>query len=242
MKPAAIGLAAILVIAVSAASAPDAHGATTSPERRCQKARLDAAAKYLSCHQKALGKAYATDDATDLQRSLGRCRVKYQSTWPKLQASPTLAGTSCAQPRFVDQGDGTVLDNLTTLVWERKTDDDGLRDKDDVYTWSTAGSVAETGSAFSTFLPALDGEIFGGSAGWRMPTLAELQTIMPGAFPCASPCIDPLFGLASGTRHFTSTSGATAETVWFASFADGQVGFDAVKELPYAVRAVRGRM
>lgn len=242
MRSAAMGLAVVLAVAASATSVGVARGATSSPERRCQKARFDAAAKYLSCHQKALGKAYSTGSDADLQKAVGRCRVNYHVTWPKLQANPRLAGTSCAQPRFVDQGDGTVLDNLTSLVWEQKTDDGGLRDKDDLYTWSAVGSLSETGTAFSSFLPALDAAAFGGSAGWRVPTLAELQTIMSGAYPCSSGCIDPVFGLTSGARHWTSTSGATPDLVWSASFVDGQVGFDDVKEVPYAVRAVRGRL
>ena len=242
MKAAAIGLAAVLVLGASGTTARHAIGATSSPERRCQKARLDAAAKYLSCHQKVLGKRYSTDFYPDLQTAMRRCRATYQLTWPKLQATPQLAGTSCAQPRFADQGDGTVLDNLTSLVWEKKTDDGGVHDKDDLYTWSAPGSFDETGTAFSGFLPALDAVTFAGSAGWRVPTLAELQTIMPAAEPCSVPCIDPIFGLTSSSLHWTSTSGETPDQVSFVSFSNGQISFGDAKEIPYAVRAVRGRL
>jgi hypothetical protein len=242
MKAAVIGFTAVLAMGAIGGSARLAIGASTTPERRCQKARLDAAAKYLSCHQKVLAKQYSTDSYPDLQTAMRRCRATYQLTWPKLQARSQLAGTSCAQPRFADQGDGTVLDNLTSLVWEKKSDDGGVHDKDDLYTWSAPGSFDETGTAFSSFLPALDAVTFAGSAGWRVPTLAELQTILPGVGPCPVPCIDPIFGLTSSSLHWTSTSGETPEQVAFVSFSNGQVSLGDAKEIPYAVRAVRGRL
>lgn len=37
---------------------------------------------------------------------------------------------------FVDNGDGTITDTSTGLMWEKKSDDGSIHDKDDVYTWS----------------------------------------------------------------------------------------------------------
>jgi hypothetical protein len=46
--------------------------------------------------------------------------------------------------RFVDNGDGTVTDTRTGLMWEQKTDDGSIHDKDNVYTWSTGCHLSRT--------------------------------------------------------------------------------------------------
>jgi len=38
--------------------------------------------------------------------------------------------------RFVDNGDGTVTDNMTGLMWEKKDNSSGIHDMDNIYTWS----------------------------------------------------------------------------------------------------------
>jgi hypothetical protein len=45
---------------------------------------------------------------------------------------------------FVDQGDGTILDCTTHLVWEKKSDDSSLHDKDFYYLWAGRCSVTTT--------------------------------------------------------------------------------------------------
>ncbi len=40
-----------------------------------------------------------------------------------------------ASPRFVDNGDGTITDRQTCLVWEKKSADGSLHDKDLRYPW-----------------------------------------------------------------------------------------------------------
>src|SRR6266513_2316543 len=39
---------------------------------------------------------------------------------------------------YVDEGDGTVTDVNTWLVWEKLSDDGTVHDKDNVYTWANA--------------------------------------------------------------------------------------------------------
>src|SRR5256886_17017803 len=45
---------------------------------------------------------------------------------------------------YVDNGDGTVTDVNTGLVWEKLSDDGTVHDKDNMYTWTNAfaGHVA----------------------------------------------------------------------------------------------------
>ena len=51
--------------------------------------------------------------------------------------SPTATPTAC----FIDQGNGTILDCVTNLLWEKKSDDGSLHDKDFHYVWAGTCSV-----------------------------------------------------------------------------------------------------
>ncbi len=39
---------------------------------------------------------------------------------------------------YTDNGDGTITDNNTGLMWEKKSDDGSIHDKDTTYTWDNA--------------------------------------------------------------------------------------------------------
>ena len=67
---------------------------------------------------------------------------------------------SLAQDRFTDNRDGTVTDNQTGLMWA-KTDNQG-----DV-TWKNAERYCKIGPP----------QIIGKYDDWRMPTIAELETL-----------------------------------------------------------------
>jgi len=142
--------------------------------------------------------------------------------------------------RFVDNGDGTVTDTQTRLMWEKKDDASGLHDLDNTYTWNDAMSVfvAEVNGVSSngTVQPGL-----AGYSDWRMPNTAELQTILLAPYPCAtSPCIDPIFGPTAANLHWSSTRDTTHPTFsWGVFFDNGLVEHDSwVKGYP--ARAVRG--
>lgn len=62
-----------------------------------------------------------------------------------------------------------VRDNVTGLVWEVKTDDGSIHDRDNRYTWD---------SVQDTFIPSLNSSRFGGYSDWRMPSVMELSTII----------------------------------------------------------------
>jgi Protein of unknown function (DUF1566) len=59
-----------------------------------------------------------------------------------------------------------VRDDVTGLVWEVKTYDDSIHDKDNLYTWQDAQDV---------FIAQLNSDNFGGHSGWRLPTSAHPQ-------------------------------------------------------------------
>jgi hypothetical protein len=120
-------------------------------------------------------------------------------------------------PRFVDNGDGTITDRQTCLVWEKKDDAGGLHDKDNLYLWSSSGT-AQDGGAFTVFLAGLNTAAFAGHHDWRLPSEdglnppftgpKELESIL--ASPCGGgPCV----GAAFNTNCGTNSSGNTGCTV-----------------------------
>jgi hypothetical protein len=191
--------ATVLLAAALLACATSARAGAT-PEQVCQRRLALAANRWARCEtaivnlierQGALG-------AADGRRT-SRCGVQLLQVWPKLQAKAAGTGSTCDQPRYADGGDGTVIDRLTGLQWEQKTNLDGTsnladpHDADNDYTWS-ASSTSPDGTVFTDFLPALDsGSCFAGHCDWRVPTMGELLSIQPfGVLPVG--CLDPAFG------------------------------------------------
>jgi hypothetical protein len=162
--------------------------------------------------------------------------------------------SGCSAVRFVDNGDGTVSDTTTGLMWEKKDNLDGSpnsadpHDADNFYTWSSSGSAPD-GTLFTDFLLTLTcvspngTSVTGGFAGhcdWRLPTNAELQTILLQPFPCGTqPCIDSTFGPSNDTNHWSSTTDSVVPArAWAVSFFNGLVN-NASKTLNNSARAVR---
>lgn len=85
-----------------------------------------------------------------------------------------------------------VKDNVTGLIWEVKTDDGGLRDKDNTYTWYEPDSTKNggdpgmqnggscTGSSCDTYgyVQAVNAQGLCGASDWRMPTVDELYSLV----------------------------------------------------------------
>jgi hypothetical protein len=92
-----------------------------------------------------------------------------------------------------------VRDNVTGLIWEVKTDDGSIHDRDNVYTWcdsnpSTNGGAPGTpgdGTDTEDFLDGINLQAFGGYSDWRLPTPEEIQSIMDYSY--IDPAIDHFF-------------------------------------------------
>ena len=151
--------------------------------------------------------------------------------------------------RYQDNGDGTITDLNTGLMWEKKGDEPGLHYHDAHFVWTPGpGSVWE----WLGLVNAENGGAgFAGHTDWRLPNLRELQSIVnyeragvavasefdtgcaPGCSVTACSCTEP-------SALWTSTTFmADPAAAWVVDFANGFVG-NAAKTDSWHVRAVRG--
>lgn len=167
-------------------------------------------------------------------------------------------------PRYVDNGDGTVTDRRTCLVWEQKTGTfsspsicpGGVTcgDPNDVqnsYAWTSSGTAFD-GAAKTLFIDALNGASFAGHSDWRLPKSGgsvffptseptEFESILLAPFLCGtSPCIAAIFGPTATSDYWSATTYAGSPTsAWYVDFTAGFVNTD-FKAAFHFVRAVRG--
>jgi len=128
-----------------------------------------------------------------------------------------------------------VRDNVTGLMWEMKTDDGGLHDKDWRYTWyepvaSKNGGAAGTrnggsckGRACDTYgyVSAVNKASWCGHRDWRLPTRMELLSIV--SLNRFGPVIDTAyFPNTSFSYHWSSSPVAhNRDTAWVVHFDYG---------------------
>lgn len=144
---------------------------------------------------------------------------------------------------YTDNGNGTITDNMTELMWEKLSGDGSIHDQDTQYTWYTA---------FTTKVATLNSTNFAGYNDWRLPNRFELETLLDQGR--VDPSINPAFNtgcVASCTvrtcsctprdqGYWSSTTYQPNTTwAWFVFFYAGHVSTE-VKSLRGYVRAVRG--
>src|SRR5438093_12910544 len=147
---------------------------------------------------------------------------------------------------YVDEGDGTVTDVNTGLMWEKLSHDGTAHDDHNEYTWATAvaGHVAT--------LNALN---FAGHNDWRLPNVRELQSIAnyqsvnpavssPFNNNCAPGCHATTCSCTASSDYWSSTSSVSDPSgAWYVPFSYGRVdafGRSGGKSSAASVRAVRG--
>jgi hypothetical protein len=140
---------------------------------------------------------------------------------------------------YTDNGDGTITDNNTLLMWEKKvaggslgtclTDLHGV---DSECTWAEA-----TGS----WIAAINAANLGGHNDWRLPNVKELQSIVDYSKPFPGPTVVSSFpGVTFADDYWSSTTIAGGSSIARSvNFGDGGVNGD-MKINALRVRAVRG--
>lgn len=120
---------------------------------------------------------------------------------------------------YVDNGDGTITDTGTSLMWEKST---GVT----TYTWEQAKAYCENLT-------------LGGKSDWRLPTRNELQSLVD--YTSYNPSISTTYFPDTVTyQYWTSTPYALgSDRAWGVNFDHGVVYYLFKTNQNY-VRAVRG--
>jgi hypothetical protein len=122
-------------------------------------------------------------------------------------------GTPDPAASYTANGNGTVTDNVTGMMWEQKTDDGGNRDKDNTYTWKDALAYCEN-------------LVLGSFSDWRLPNPKELERLVD--LSTSSPAIDTsLFLHTSNGYYWTSSTcvGCHKFKAFAYNFSDGELYF-----------------
>jgi hypothetical protein len=159
--------------------------------------------------------AYETDRAWAVEFETG-----WVSSWDKSSCGYVYAVSG--EPflnDFVDNGDGTVTDRSTGLMWQK----DALIAK----TWEEALSYCENLS-------------LGGYNDWRLPNINELQSIID--YSRYRPTINTsYFPNTMASRYCSSTTVQhNTTTAWVVDFDYGYIQHGSKTDANYYVRAVRG--
>jgi len=148
-----------------------------------------------------------------------------------------------------------VKDNVTGLMWEVKTNKDGIKnyndphDADNTYTWydpdpTTNGDDAGTpGNRTDTkdFIDALNNAKFGGFDDWRLPTIKELAYLVDYSVSYSGPTVNTsFFPNTKASDYWSSTTNSNhPDVAWYIQFNRGWDSYF-YKSDYYYVRAVRG--
>lgn len=137
---------------------------------------------------------------------------------------------STPDSRFTVNGDGTVTDKVTGLIWKRCSE-------------GRSGTSCENGTA-ATFdwddaRTGVTSISFAGKRDWRLPTIQELDSIVE--YQCTMPAINTAVFPATPASNFWSASpyAGYATGAWNLNFNDG-VHDNASKNYRLYVRLVRG--
>jgi hypothetical protein len=132
-------------------------------------------------------------------------------------------GVAWPSPRFTDNGDGTVTDNLTGLIWLKNANCFGIR------AWAQA--LADANGLGAGYCGLVDGS----SAGdWHLPNVRELHSLVHyGVYDPAVPNAagtgqwtegDPFTAVQSGMYWSSSTYAGYSGRACVATLIDGGMG------------------
>jgi hypothetical protein len=129
-----------------------------------------------------------------------------------------------------------VKDNVTGLMWEVKTDDNSLHDKDWTYSWYEPGNSKNGGDVGSqnsgscggtsicdtnSYVQAVNAAGWCGKNDWRLPNKEELSSIIN--YDRISPTIDTAYFINTPSTWFWTSSPYIyfANYAWCVDFIDG---------------------
>jgi hypothetical protein len=135
---------------------------------------------------------------------------------------------------YTDNGNGTVTDNNTGLMWQKE--DDG-----NTYNWYEASGTYD--ATYNSTSQDVCGSLnLGGHSDWRLPSKKELITIVDYSIPSPGPTINSVFTDTKSSPYWSSTTYTFAYSPFNAGnvyFYNGGVGSYDGKYNGFYVRCVR---
>jgi hypothetical protein len=125
---------------------------------------------------------------------------------------------------YTDNGDGTITDNNTGLMWEKKDYDSSLHGVQDAnrYPWSSAGAV--TIWDWLAQINAEGGTGFAGYSDWRIPNIRELLSIVD--YGTAYPAVAAAFNTGCVAGCTVSTCSCPPDQwLWSSTSGADQTGY-----------------
>jgi len=120
------------------------------------------------------------------------------------------------KPRFIDNGNDSITDNATGLMWQKDT-------RNHKFNFAEAKEYAATLS-------------LAGFSDWRVPTIQELQSIVD--YTNYFLAIYPMFNCFSSFYWSSTTNANYTSYAWYVNFYNGNV-YSNYKAGSYYVRCVR---
>jgi hypothetical protein len=138
------------------------------------------------------------------------------------------AGTPVPSPRFTDNGDGTITDNLTGLTWLK---DAGCLGRQD---WASALAAANALADGNLACALTDGSVAGD---WRLPNRNEIASLLNlGTNPASTGL--PFMNFVDSFYWSSTTRASETPDAWIVDFGGGTVT-DSGKQNMHFVTAVR---
>jgi hypothetical protein len=127
------------------------------------------------------------------------------------------AGVPSPIPRFTDNGDGTVKDNLTNLIWLKNANCFGFQ------TWlgalSAANNLADDPDSTTMDCGLSDGSVVGD---WRLPNIKELQSLIDfGTAQPPLPAGHPFFNVQAAIYWSSTTLAGIGGGGWGVAMLTG---------------------
>ena len=140
-------------------------------------------------------------------------------------------GVAWPSPRFSDNSDGTVTDNLTGLIWLKDANCFGAKNWNDAL--SDCNGLASGSCGLSDSSTAMD---------WRLPNVKEIWSLIDftQTFP-ALPSAGSYFSNVQNGNYWSSTTDAyNSADKWFVTLSFGRVDVGHYLSNSYYVWPVRG--
>ena len=157
-------------------------------------------------------------------------------------------GVPWPNPRFTDNGNGTVKDNLTGMIWLKNANCTSFYSGDSTgqnyRSWNN--SLTAANSLTSSYCGLTDGSITGD---WRLPNKKELESLIHHGvwFPAVPNTVgtgqwtegDPFIGLQSNLYWSSTTVETSPGIAWFVNMGGGRPS-NTEKTSEYWMWPVRG--